>query len=154
MKSRLLKSLFSASIIAITAQISGNSPASAQTTSFFCSAASGHPATIAVQQGKNIPVILWVADNYFNESGEDAITRCTRVSGILNNSQSQGNWDNIITAGASPTGQLIICAANPQDGSCRLLYQVPRGQNPEQARQELLKRVKNPNVSVSPVKVN
>ena len=154
MKSRLLKSLFSASIIALAAQISGNSPASAQTTSFFCGAASGHPATIAVQQGKNIPVILWVADNYFNESGEDAITRCTRVSGILNNSQSQGNWDNIVTAGASSTGQLIICAANPQDGSCRLLYQVPKGQNPEQARQELLRRVKNPNVSVSPVKVN
>ena len=154
MKSRLLKSVFSASIIAITAQISGNTPAFAQITSFFCGAASGHPATIAVQQGKNIPVILWVADNYFNESGEDAITRCTRVSGILNNSQSQGNWDKIVTAGASGTGQVIICVANPQDGSCRLLYQIPRGQNPEQARQELLKRVKNPNVSVSPVKVN
>ena len=154
MKSRLLKSVFSASIIAITAQISGNTPAFAQTTSFFCGAASGHPATIAVQQGKNIPVILWIADNYFNESGEDAITRCTRVSGILNNSQSQGNWDKIVTAGASGTGQVIICAANPQDGSCRLLYQIPGGQNPEQARQELLKRVKNPNVSVSPVKVN
>jgi Circadian oscillating protein COP23 len=154
MKFRLFKSVFSVSIIALAAPILANSHAFAQTPSFFCGAAGGRPATIAVQQGKNIPVILWVADNYFNESGEDAITRCTRVSGILNNSQPQGSWDNIVTAGASPSGQLIICAANPQDGSCRLLYQVPKGQNPEQARQELLRRVKNPNVSVSPVKVN
>jgi len=153
MKFRLLKSVFSASIIAIVSIIA-NSPAFAQTTSFFCGAAGSHPATIADQQGKNIPVILWVTDNYFNESGEDAITRCTRVSAILDNSQSQGNWDSIVTTGASPSGQLIICAANPQDGSCRLLYQVPKGQNPEQSRQELLRRVKNPNVSVSPIKVN
>ena len=153
MKFRFLKSVFSASIIAIAPMIA-NIPAVAQTASFFCGAAGSHPATIADQQGKNIPVILWVTDNYFNESGEDAMTRCTRVSGILNNSQSQGNWDNIVTAGTSRTGQPIICAANPQDGSCRLLYQIPRGQNPEQARQELLKRIKNPNLSIPPVKVN
>ena len=140
--------------MAIATLMLANIPAFAQTASFFCSTSGGYPATIADQEGKNIPVILWLADNYFNESGEDAITRCTRVSGILNNSQPQGSWDNIVTAGASSNGQLIICAANPQDGSCRLLYQVPKGQNPEQARQELLRRVKNPNVSVSPVKVN
>lgn len=153
MKFWLLKSVFSASIIAI-AQILTNFPAFAQTYSFFCGVAGSHPATIADQQGKNIPVILWVTDNYFNESGEDAITRCTRVSAILNNAKSQGNWDNIVTAGASRTGQPIICAANPQDGSCRLLYQIPRGQNPEQARQELLRRIKNPNLIIPPVKVN
>jgi Circadian oscillating protein COP23 len=153
MKFRLLKSVFSALIMAATPMIA-NSPAFAQTPSFFCGAFAGHPATIVAQQGKNIPVILWVADNYFQESGEDAITRCTRVSGILNNFQSPGNWDYIVTGGASRTGQLMICAANPQDGSCRLLYQIPRGQNPEQARQELLRRVKNPNLSVSPIKVN
>lgn len=153
MKFRLLKSVFSASIMA-GATLLANSPAFAQTASFFCGAAGGYPATIADQQGKNIPVILWIADNYFNESGEDAITRCTRVSGILNNSQPPGNWDNIITAGASRNGQPMICAANPQDGSCRLLYQIPRGQNPDQARQELLRRVKNPNSSGSPIKVN
>lgn len=152
MKFLFLKSILAGSIAA-AASFLASSPAFAQTASFFCGAAGGFPATIAAQQGKNIPVILWVADNYFNESGEDAITRCTRVSGILNNSQ-QGNWDNIVMSGASGTGQPIICAANSQDGSCRLLYQVPRGQNPEQARQELLRRVRNPNVSVSPVKVN
>lgn len=153
MKFRLLKSVFSVSMMA-GATLLANSPAFAQTASFFCGAAGGYPATIANQQGKNLPVILWIADNYFNESGEDAITRCTRVSGILNNSQAPGNWDNIITAGASSSGQPMICAANSQDGSCRLLYQIPKGQNPEQARQELLRRVKNPNVSVSPIKVN
>ena len=152
MKFLFLKSMLAGSIAAI-APILASSPAFAQATAFFCGAAGGFPATIATQQGQNIPVILWVADNYFNESGEDAITRCTRVSGIINSSQ-QGNWDNIVMSGASRTGQPIICAANPQDGSCRLLYQVPRGQNPEQARQELLRRVRNPNVSVSPVKVN
>ena len=153
MKFRLLKSVLSASIIAIVSIIA-NSPAFAQTTSFFCGAAGSHPATIADQQGKNIPLILWVTDNYFNESGEDAMTRCTRVSAILNNSPSQGNWDSIVTTSASRTGEPIICAANPQDGSCRLLYQIPRGQNPEQARQELLRRIKNPNISIPPVKVN
>ncbi|MCU0545920.1 MAG: COP23 domain-containing protein [Oscillatoriaceae cyanobacterium Prado104] len=152
MKFQLVTSILVGSIAAIV-PIVASSPALAQTASFFCGAAGGFPATIAAQQGKNIPVILWVADNYFNESGEDAITRCTRVSGILNSSQ-QGNWDNIVMSGASRTGQPIICAANPQDGSCRLLYQVPRGQNPEQARQELLRRVRNPNVSIAPVKVN
>ena len=154
MEFRLLKSAFSASIIALVAPILGNSPAFAQTPSFFCGAAGGYPATIAVQQGKNIPVILWGGGGGGGGSGEDAITRCTRVSGILNNSEPKGSLENIVTAGASPTGQLIICAANPQDGSCRLLYQIPKGQNAELARQELLRRVKNPNVSVSPVKVN
>ena len=146
--------MLAVSIAAFATPVFGSCPALAQTASFFCGTSGGSPATIIAQQGKNTPVILWAAENYFNESGEDAITRCTRVSGILNNYSQQGNWERLITTSASRTGQPMICVANPQDGSCRLLYQVPKGLNPEQARQELLKRVNNPNLSVSPIQVN
>ncbi|MDF0554623.1 COP23 domain-containing protein [Kamptonema sp. UHCC 0994] len=149
-----LKSVLTASAIAFASFALASSPAIGQTATFFCGTSSSNPATIATQEGKNIPVILWVADNYFSESGEDAITRCTRVSGILNSYRQQGNWNNIITVTKSQSGQSIICAANSQDGSCRLLYQVPKGQTPEQARQELIKRVNNPSLNPAPIQVN
>lgn len=149
-----LKSVLTASAIVFVSSALASSPAIGQTATFFCGTSSGNPATIATQEGKNIPVILWVADNYFSESGEDAITRCTRVSGILNTYRQQGNWNNIITATKSQNGQSLICAANSQDGSCRLLYQVPKGLTPEQARQELIKRVNNPSLNAAPIQVN
>ncbi|MGE5656245.1 MAG: COP23 domain-containing protein [Actinomycetota bacterium] len=154
MKVQLLKSVFALAIATIAAPALGSCPALAQTASFFCGTAGGNPATLATQQGKNVPVILWAAENYFNESGEDAITRCTRVSGLLNNYRQQGNWEQLINTSVSRTGQPIICAANRQDGSCRLLYEVPKGQSPEQAKQELLRRVNNPNSNVSPIQIN
>jgi len=149
-----LKSFLTASAIAFVSSALASSPAMAQTTAFFCGTSGGNPATIATQQGKNIPVILWVADNYFSDSGEDAITRCTRVSGILNSYRPQGNWNNIITTSLSQSKQPIICAANSQEGSCRLLYQVPKGQTPDQARQELIRRVNNPSLNAAPIQIN
>lgn len=125
--------------------------AQAQTTNFFCGRIGATPATIATKQGQNIPIILWNSNNYFTESGEDVLTRCTRVSGIL--STQQRNGYRSITVSISKNGQPIICAANPQDGSCRLLYQVPNGQNPQQARQELLRRVANPQPNLPPITI-
>lgn len=147
------KSVVVTSLLLVASAIASR-PVFSQPTGFFCGTAGGNPATMATQQGKNIPVIVWLAKNYFNESGEDAITRCTRVSGILNSYHQQGNWGNLISTGVSRAGQPMICVANAQDGSCRLLYQVPRGQNPEQARQELLRRVSNPAVSSSPIAID
>ncbi|NEP41629.1 MAG: hypothetical protein F6K35_21325 [Okeania sp. SIO2H7] len=146
MKIFSFKSVIAASIIAIAANLGISTAARAQPTTFFCGTVGATPATIASQNGNNIPVIIWGANNYFAESGEDALTRCTRVSGILNNSSIQGRLQRVITTGASRNGEPIICAANPQDGSCRLLYRVPRGQNPEGARQELLQRITNPSL--------
>ena len=154
MKISSLRSLLAASIIAIAANAGISTAARAQPTAFFCGTAGATPATIASQNGNNIPVIIWGANNYFTESGEDALTRCSRVSGILNNSSNQGPLERVITTGASRNGQPIICAANSQDGSCRLLYRVPRGQNPERARQELLQRITNPNSTTRPIAVN
>ena len=149
-----LKSVLAASAIAFASSALASSSAMAQTPAFFCGTSGGNPATIATQQGKNIPVILWVADNYFSDSGEDTITRCTRVSGILNSYRQQGNWNNIITTSVSQNNNPIICAANSQDGSCRLLYQVPQGKTPDQARQELIKKVNNPSLNTVPIQVN
>lgn len=154
MKISSLRSLLAASIIAIAANAGISAAARAQPTAFFCGTAGPTPATIASQNGNNIPVIIWGANNYFTESGEDALTRCTRVSGILNNSSDRGPLERVITTGASRNGEPIICAANFQDGSCRLLYRVPRGQNPERARQELLQRITNPNSQAAPIAVN
>ncbi len=154
MKMSSLKSVIAASIIAIATNAGISAAARAQPTSFFCGTSGATPATIASQNGNNVPVIIWGANNYFAESGEDALTRCTRVSGILNNSSIQGTLERVITTGASRNGEPIICAANPQDGSCRLLYRVPRGQNPERARQELLQKITNPNLGSSAIDVN
>lgn len=154
MKISSLTSVIVASIIALATTAGISRAARAQPTNFFCGTAGSTPATIANKNGNNIPVILWNANNYFTESGEDAFTRCTRVSGILNNSSQQRSLQSIITTGVSRNGQPIICAANPQNGSCRLLYQVPRGVNPEGSRQQLLQRIINPRPGVPPIAVN
>lgn len=154
MKISSLTSFIAASVIAIATNVGISTAARAQPTAFFCGTLGATPATIANQNGNNIPVIIWGANNYFTESGEDALTRCTRVSGILNNSSDRGLLERVITTGASRNGEPIICAANSQDGSCRLLYRVPRGQNPERARQELLQRITNPSPVATPIAVN
>ena len=145
MKISSFRSIITASIIAIATNCGISTVARAQPASFFCGTVGATPATIANQNGRNIPVIIWGANNYFAESGEDALTRCTRVSGILNHSSIQGTLQQVITTGASRSGESIICAAD-RDGSCRFLYRVKRGQNPERARQELLQKITNPNL--------
>jgi hypothetical protein len=115
--------------------------AQAQSPNFFCGTVNSKPATMASYQGQNMPVIIWGADNYYGESGEDAVTRCTRVAGIFQ--QSQGNFSQIINIGTTAQGQSMICA-NSGDGSCRFLYQVRPGENPQGARQQLLNRLNNP----------
>lgn len=152
MKILSLTSIFATTVIGFLTLPIFSPAAEAQTANFFCGKIGATPATIATQQGNNIAIIVWSANNYFGESGEDSLTRCTRVSGIL--STQKGNWHQNITVGVSRNGQPIICAANPQDGSCRLLYQVPNGQNPEQARQELLRRVANPQPNIPPIAIN
>lgn len=152
MKILSLTSIFATTLIGFLTLPIFSPAAEAQTANFFCGKIGATPATIATQQGNNIAIIVWSANNYFGESGEDSLTRCTRVSGIL--STQKGNWNQNITVGVSRNGQPIICAANPQDGSCRLLYQVPNGQNPEQARQELLRRVANPQPNIPPIAIN
>lgn len=153
MQLKLLKSLFVVSVAVLSSPIFATRPVLAQGTGFFCGTFGNSPATMLNQQGKSIPVILWDAADYFAESGEDATTRCTRVSGLLNSYRQQGNLERTIATSKSRTGQPIICAAN-QEGDCRLLYQVPRGQSPEQARQELIRRVSNPTPNISPIRVN
>lgn len=151
MKILSLTSIVTATVIGFLNLPISNRFAEAQTNNFFCGRIGATPATIANKQGNNIPIILWNANNYFGESGEDALTRCTRVSGILSTQQRNG-YKNI-TVSISKNGQPIICAANPQDGSCRLLYQVPNSQNPQQAKQELLRRVANPQPNLPPISI-
>lgn len=115
--------------------------AQAQSPNFFCGTVNSKPATMASYQGQNIPMIIWGADNYYGESGEDAVTRCTRVAGIFQ--QAQGNFSQIINIGTTAQGRSMICA-NSGDGSCRFLYQVRPGENPQGARQQLLNKLNNP----------
>ncbi|MGD1806672.1 COP23 domain-containing protein [Dapis sp. BLCC M126] len=152
MKILSLTSIVTATVISFLNLSISNLSAKAQTPNFFCGRIGATPATIANKQGKNIPIILWGANNYFAQSGEDALTRCTRVSGIL--STQQRNRYRNITVSISKNGQPIICAANPHNGSCRLLYQVPHGQNPQQAKQELLRRVANPQSNLPPITIH
>jgi hypothetical protein len=117
--------------------------AQAQAPNFFCGTVNAKPATMASFQGQNMPVIIWGADNYYGESGEDAVTRCTRVAGIFQQASQQGNLSQVINIGTTAQGGSMICA-NSGDGSCRLLYQVRSGENPQGARQQLLNRLNNP----------
>ena len=149
MKILSLTSIITATVIGFLNLPISNLSAKAQTPNFFCGRIGATPATIANKQGNNIPIILWGANNYFAQSGEDALTRCTRVSGILS-TQKRSRYRNI-TVGVSKNGQPMVCAAI--GGSCRLLYQVPRGQNPQQAQQELLRRVVNPQPNLPPITI-
>ncbi|MGL6280858.1 MAG: COP23 domain-containing protein, partial [Microcoleaceae cyanobacterium] len=124
--------------------------AQAQTSNFFCGNVNSKPATMASYQGQNIPVIIWGADNYYGESGEDAVTRCTRVAGIFQQASQQGNLSQVINIGTTAQGRSMICA-NSGDGSCRFLYQVRSGENPQGARQQLLNKLNNPGNNSSPL---
>ena len=150
MKILSLTSIFTATIIGFLNLSISNLSAKAQTPNFFCGKIGNTPATIANKQGNNIPIILWSANNYFAQSGEDTLTRCTRVSGILS-TQKRNKYQNI-TVGTYKQGQPIICAAI--GGYCRLLYQVPHGQNPQQAQQELLKRIVDPKPNLLPINIH
>ena len=150
MKILSLTSIFTATIIGFLNLSISNLSAKAQTPNFFCGKIGTTPATIANKQGNNIPIILWSANNYFAQSGEDTLTRCTRVSGILSTQQRNGYRN--ITVSIYKQGQPIICAAI--GGSCRLLYQVPHGQNPQQAQQELLKRIVDPKPNLLPINIH
>jgi len=124
--------------------------AQAQAPNFFCGNVNSKPATMASYQGQNIPVIIWGADNYYGESGEDAVTRCTRVAGIFQQASQQGNLSQVINIGKTAQGRSMICA-NSGDGSCRFLYQVRPGENPQGARQQLLNKLNNPGNNSSPL---
>ena len=149
MKILSLTSIVTTIVISFLNLSIGDLSAKAQTPNFFCGKIGSTPATIVNKQGNNIPIILWSANNYFAQSGEDALTRCTRVSGILS-TQQRNKYQNI-TVGTYKQGQPIICAAI--GGYCRLLYQVPHGQNPQEAQQELLRRVVNPQPNLPPITI-
>ena len=149
MKILSLTYIFTATVIGFLNLSIGNLSAKAQTSNFFCGKIGAIPATIAKKQGNNIPIILWSANNYFAQSGEDTLTRCTRVSGIL--SAQLGNGYRNITVSISKHGKPIICAAI--GSSCRLLYQIPNGQNNQKAQQELLIRVINPELNLPPITI-
>ncbi|MEB3339749.1 COP23 domain-containing protein [Okeania sp.] len=150
MKILSLTSIVTATIMGFLNLPISNLSVNAQTPNFFCGKIGATPATIANKKGNNIPIILWSANNYFSQSGEDTLTRCTRVSGILS-TQERNGYRNI-TVGTSKNGEPNICAAI--GGSCRLLYQVPGGQNPQKARQELLRRVANPQPNLPPITID
>lgn len=91
---------------------------------------------------ETIEVIQW-GRKYYDETKETPLTRCTRVSGIIqtyNRKQILG----YITSGEMD-GQQVICATSESGGPCSLLlYTLNEEDNPNEVVKILRKVISNP----------
>lgn len=116
MKLQSLKTLITASAIALVTTIVASSPTSAQTTnSFFCGKNAGQPATIVQTPKGNFTLIKWVSNN-FSESGFDAERRCELVSGRFQQYHKAGTL-KFLTTGII-NRQPVVCVAHKKGGDC------------------------------------
>ncbi|MCL1471945.1 COP23 domain-containing protein [Argonema antarcticum] len=129
MKRQLLTQILAAGSIALASGSITSQPSQAQSTTFFCGASQGKPATIAQTPRGNIPVIVWVSQ-YFTRSGFNPQARCEDVSSRFQSFYSQGAL-NFITAGIV-NGQPVVCATGAAGGPCNntnVLFTLKPGEN-------------------------
>lgn len=107
------------------------------TLTFSCKVVNGVLSTVANTPQGLIPVLTWNLA-YYPESGEDPLTRCTRVSGILQTYNQQGMLDYITTGVMNK--QNVVCAATKTDSSCsRLLFTL----SPEEDSSQIVKTLRD-----------
>ncbi|MBO3458816.1 MAG: COP23 domain-containing protein [Aetokthonos hydrillicola CCALA 1050] len=106
-----------------------NQPSYAGTPTFYCGHNSqGLPVTFArTQDGKNVPMIRWLSNNYFSEKLTPE-KRCQEVSRRFQRNFDNGNL-RFINAGIL-RGQPVVCAAPQKKSPCTsstLLFTLKRG---------------------------
>jgi len=138
-----LRTLVTASAIALATTLVASIPTPAQTTGFVCGKSGGQPATILQRSGGNVTVIKWVS-NSFSDSGFDAQRRCEQVSDRFQQYHKTGNLKYLTTGVINR--QPVICVANRRGGDCArelpnngLLFTVKPGSD----ARDTLKRLVN-----------
>lgn len=116
-------------------------PSYAQTTTFYCGKSKGIPATMArTQDGKKVPVIRWVSNNYFPPPWTER-RRCFEVSRRFQKNFDNGSLKNITTG--MLRGQPVVCAAISKNNPCTdttLLFTLKRGVDANATVRRLLDR--------------
>lgn len=142
MKIQPLKTLITASAIALVTTIVASIPTPAQTTGFVCGKNGGQPATILQRPGGNVTIIKWVS-NSFSDSGFDAQRRCQQVSDRFQQYHKAGNLKYLTTGIINR--QPVICVANRPGGDCArelpnngLLFTVKPGSDARDTLKRLL----------------
>lgn len=126
----------------------GRSSSTTTSATFFCKVVEGKPTTVARMAQHTIPVISWTRD-YYVESQETPLARCTRVSSLLQDYSRKGML-NYITYGEMD-GQRVVCAASAARNPCsRLLFALDPDENPAQVVDDLRIVVKNPMALLAP----
>ena len=143
MKLQSLRTLITASAIALATTLVASIPTPAQTTGFVCGKSGGQPATILQRSSGNVTVIKWVS-NSFSDSGFDAQRRCEQVSDRFQQYHKTGNLKYLTTGVINR--QPVICVANRRGGDCArelpnngLLFTVKPGSD----ARDTLKRLVN-----------
>ncbi|MBE9095024.1 COP23 domain-containing protein [Tychonema sp. LEGE 07203] len=142
MKIQSLRTLITASAIALATTIVASIPTPAQTTGFFCGKIGGQPATILQRPGGNVTVIKWIS-NSFSDSGFDAQRRCQLVSDRFQQYHRTGTLKYLTTGVINR--QPVICVANSRGGDCArelpnngLLFTVKPGSDARNTLKRLL----------------
>ena len=138
-KHKLLRLILAAGSIAFAFGAIGTY-ASAQTTlqtrAFVCGQSNGAPATIALTNRGDIPVIRWTSDR-FRDAGYSEERRCLEVSARFQQYFRNGKL-NYLTTGIM-NNQQVVCVADREGGNCTgLLFTLKRGSNPSQVLNNLL----------------
>lgn len=142
MKIQPLKTLITASAIALATTIVASIPTPAQTTGFFCGKSAGVPATILQRPGGNVTIIKWVS-NSFSDSGFDNQRRCEQVSERFQQYQKTGTLKYLTTG--TLNRQPVVCVASRPGGDCArelpnngLLFTVKPGSDARDTLKRLL----------------
>ncbi|NJP09002.1 MAG: hypothetical protein HC866_05545 [Leptolyngbyaceae cyanobacterium RU_5_1] len=105
------------------------------------------PATIARTNEGDIVVYYWTQP-YYTDSGEDALTRCTRVAGIFDTFNRRENLGSIKTG--KMNGKSVICAADSSSGPCkRLIFPLTPNEDPGEVLRDLREAFRGLPIAVS-----
>lgn len=142
MKLHILTSMVAASALSFATTLMVGNMAKADNTQFICAKYEDYPATIAETANGKVPLIRWTANNYFDESGEDALNRCNRVSGLIENLYSDRQFEQDILTDTHNQIE-IVCALNDRDNSCALLFGVQPSEDVDSLRDALVENLQS-----------
>ena len=142
MKLQILTSIMAVSALSLATTLIVGNMAKADNTKFICAKYEDYPATIAETASGKVPLIRWTASNYFDESGEDALNRCNRVSGLIENLYSDRQFEQDILTDTHNQIEMV-CALNHRDDSCALLFGVQPSEDADSLRDSLVEKLQS-----------
>lgn len=136
MQPQRLNSVLSASVLIMSVAFILPKSADAQKTTFFCDLSNGVPRTMARNDRRQAPVILWVS-NFGSQAGYTAQQRCVEVSNRFQEYYDMGKLKFLTTGRIN--GQNVVCVADRVGGACGgLLFTLKPTSNPGKTLQNLL----------------